>query len=668
MNATRSVVLAATLLAAPLALAAPPGAPPPAAASPAAKAAPPAAKGSAYSGHGVESVPPEVLRRYAPRPLDRNVSRRIQAFLDLRAPGLGLVAPGGRQLFFTWRITGTTQLWRLDGPQRFPVQLTGGQDPTALAGVTPDGAWLVLSRDRDGEENPGLYLQRPSGGPLEPVQHLKGVRTTLQLVSDDSRFLYYKANDIKPDSYAIYRFEIATRRRELIFSEPGLWFVADHLPDGRLLLGKHTGALTSEYHELDPRTRKLTPLLGVGEREEYEAAYGAAPGELLVQTPRLGEFRRLYRLVGGKLVPITPEMRKDVEAFSVDRPRRHILVSINDGGFTRLQGYDARTFKPIRLPEFKGADHVYPGATTRDGRYTALGVETSTAPRVSYVYDWQTRRLTQWVIPSAPEVDTRRFVPATLDAYPARDGTLIPMLVRRPPTCAATPCPVVVHFHGGPEGQSRPGFSPIVQLFLEAGFAFVEPNVRGSDGYGKTWLKADDGVRREQVITDIEDCARHLKKAWAVGGRAPKLAVYGGSYGGYAALMGMTRFAGAYDAGVSIVGISNLVTFLKNTAPYRRLLRVTEYGDPDQDRAALLRLSPVTYIDRVKAPLLLIQGATDPRVPVGEAVQIQRALEARKVPSALIIIPDEGHGAAKRENLVIMFGHALAFLKQHLSP
>ena len=660
MKATGPLVLAAALLVAPLALAAPPAAAPP--------GGPPAARAGAYSGHGVESVAPEVLRRYAPRPLDRAVSRRIQSFLDLRAPGIGLVAPDGKRLFFSWRITGTTQIWRLDGPQRFPVQLTGGQDTTLLAGVTPDGKWLVLSRDRDGEENPGLYLQRPAGGALEPVQHAKGVQTSLQFIADDSRFLYYKANDIRPDSYAIYRFEIATRRRELLFSEPGLWHVADHLPDGRMLLAKRTGALTSEYHELDPRTRKLTPLLGVGEKEEYEAAYGAAPGELLVQTPKLGEFRRLYRFAGGKLLPITPEMRKDVEAFSVDRPKRHILVSINDGGFTRLQGHDARTLKPLKLPEFKGADHVYPGATTRDGRYTALGVETSKAPRVSYVYDWQTRKLTQWVIPSAPEVDTSRFTAATLDAYPARDGTLIPMLVRRPATCAAAPCPVVVSFHGGPEGQSRPGFSPMVELFLEAGFAFVEPNVRGSDGYGKTWLKADDGVKREQIITDIEDCARYLRKAWAREGKAPKLAIYGGSYGGYSTLMGMTRFAGAYDVGVSIVGISNLVTFLKNTAPYRRLLRVTEYGDPDKDRAALLKLSPVTYIDRVKAPLLLIQGATDPRVPVGEAVQIQRALEARKVSSELIIIPDEGHGAAKRENIVIMLGHTLAFLKKHLAP
>jgi len=132
--------------------------------------------------------------------------------------------------------------------------------------------------------------------------------------------------------------------------------------------------------------------------------------------------------------------------------------------------------------------------------------------------------------------------------------------------------------------------------------------------------------------------------------------------------MAMTRFAGAYDAGVSIVGIANLLTFLNNTAPYRRILRISEYGDPQRDRDALVKLSPVTYLDRIKAPLLIIQGASDPRVPAGEAIQIQQSLEAKKIPSQLIIMADEGHGAQKRDNIAIEYGHVLAFFKRHLAP
>src|SRR5205823_12859430 len=161
------------------------------------------------------------------------------------------------------------------------------------------------------------------------------------------------------------------------------------------------------------------------------------------------------------------------------------------------------------------------------------------------------------------------------------------------------------------QGRSTAGCSVHAQMFVDAGFVFVQPNVRGSSGYSKSWFHADDGPKRLAVITDIEDCAKYIRKAWAKGGKAPKVGVTGGSYGGYSTLMAMTYFAGAYDAGVEEVGISNLVTFLMNTAPYRRILRTSEYGDPVKDKDALVKLSPITYVKNVSAPLLLIQGVTD---------------------------------------------------------
>jgi dipeptidyl aminopeptidase/acylaminoacyl peptidase len=269
-------------------------------------------------------------------------------------------------------------------------------------------------------------------------------------------------------------------------------------------------------------------------------------------------------------------------------------------------------------------------------------------------------------------VDLTGFVAARLMSYPARDGTPIPMFVRFPKGCApeenkaADPCPVVVEFHGGPEGQAQPGFSPYTQLFIESGFILVEPNVRGSDGYGKRWLDADNGPRRLDVITDIDDCGKWIRANWGRNGKAPRVGITGGSYGGYSTLVGMTMFAGTYDAGASVVGISNLVTFLKNTSPYRRILRLSEYGDPDKDAEALKKLSPITYLDRVKSPLLLIQGLNDPRVPAGEAVQLHESLEKRGVASRFILIPDEGHGSAKRGNQVIQIGHVLRFFEEHL--
>ena len=627
-----------------------------------------AAPQSAYKGHGAESVPAEVIAQYAPKPLPAALARRIQSMMDVRAPGMGQVSPDGTKLYFGWSVTGTPQVWRLDGPNTFPVQLTGGEDRTTLADVFPDGKTLVLQRDRKGEENPGLYLMPAAGGALVEVQHRPGVQTFFQFVSDDGTWVYFTANDIRPDSYAVYRWNVATKAKELLVDAPGLWSVGDHRPDGTLLLKRSTGSLTSEYWERDAATGKRTPVLGVGETEEYEGtSYGAAPGELLVLTPKLGEYRKLCRWDGKKLSPVTGDLRWDVSGFGLDEAKTRVLYTVNEAGYTRLHAVDARTFAPVPLPKLPdGADHVYSGASTRDGRYTTIGVETAKAPRTSYVYDWKAGALTRWVVPSSPEVDTTTFAAATLEHYPARDGTKIPAFVRRPTRCEPAPCPVLVEFHGGPEGQAQPGFSTYAQMFVDAGFVFVEPNVRGSDGYGRSWLDTDNGAKRLKVWTDIEDAATWARTAFAAGGKAPKVGVMGGSYGGYSALVAMTKFAGAYDAGVSIVGISNLVTFLENTAPYRRILRTTEYGDPAKDRDVLVELSAVTHISKLKAPLQIQQGATDPRVPVGEALQVYEAAKKTGAPTELLIYADEGHGAGKRENQVLMIGHALRWMETHL--
>jgi dipeptidyl aminopeptidase/acylaminoacyl peptidase len=674
----RRAVLALTLALAPLGACG--GAPPPLPLPPLTSVIPPGGDSSAplpddtagpaprsYSGHGVDSVPPELLAKYRPRALSPDVASRVEALMDVRAPGIGELSPDGKALYFSWTITGIGQVWKADGPRRFPLQLTGGEDSTSLAAITPDGKWLVLQRDRKGEENPGLYLQAASGGPVTLVQHVRGVQTIYEGVSSDSRFLYFSSNDVKPDAYVVYRWDIAKKEKQAVFDQPvGLWHVSDVADDGRLLLRKETGSLTAEIWEWDPAKKAVTPLLGQDEKEEYQAQYGAHPGELVVLTNKLGDFRRLYAFTGGKLVPLGDDVKFDVAAFDVDRKRTRIVYGTNENGFTRPHALDARTYKPLRLPAFPDADHVVFGVTTPDARFTTVGVDDGRHPMQGYVLDWRSGTLQAWHAPSTPEVDTTKFARATLDSYPARDGTRIPTLVRRPEKCAADPCPVVVSFHGGPEAQTKPGFGVWEQMFVDAGFVVVEPNVRGSDGYGKAWSHADDGPKRLEVITDIEDASKWVRSKFASGGKDPKVGVYGGSYGGYSTLMAMTMFAGAYDAGVDVVGISDLRTFLKNTAPYRRILRISEYGDPDKDAAALAKLSPMTYVDRVKAPLLILQGASDPRVPAGEAIQIHDALVRKGVPCELMIFPDEGHGARKRENRVLMLGASIAFLRQQL--
>ena len=180
-----------------------------------------------YKGLGVESLAPEVLAKYAPKPLPADVSRRIQSMLDVRAPSPGALSPDGKRLFFTWTVTGTSQVFRLDGPMRFPVQLTGGEDSTSIAAVVPSSSLVVVQRDRNGEENPGLYLLDAGGGPLRLIQHKPKVQTMFDHVSDDGRSIYYRANDVVPESYALYRYDVASQKAETVFAEPGIWSTVD---------------------------------------------------------------------------------------------------------------------------------------------------------------------------------------------------------------------------------------------------------------------------------------------------------------------------------------------------------------------------------------------------------------------------------------------------------
>lgn len=631
-----------------------------------------------YSGHGADSVSPETIKKFAPPALPPEMANKLKKMFDISSPGMGMLSPDKKTLYFTWRVTGQSQVWKVDGPKSFPTQLTSGNDAVTISDIAPNGKFLIISKDVNGEENPGLFYLDLKTGLITELYRAKKVQVGLDYITDDSKYIYYTANDKKPDSYSIYKMKLEDKSVETIYDGDGVWGVGDVKNDGEsLLLVKMNGAKQSEYFDFDTKTKKMTPVIGQGEKEEYEVAYSANAKEYLVLTNRLGDFKQLYKFnldtVRPKLVVIAKEDNHDISGFSIDNKRKRIIYNTNRDGYTDLHALNAKTFKPIVIPKFPGADHVFAGKTTRDANTTMVGIVTAKAPRLSYSYDWATKKLTQWVLPSAPEVDLSKFSVSMLENYETRDGAKIPMFVRYPEQCSPVSsqqhnCPVVVHFHGGPEGQSTPGFSTMAQAFVNEGFIFVEPNVRGSDGYGKKWIDMDNGPLRENVISDIEDASIWIKKHMTRTDGVPlKVGVMGWSYGGYSTLMAMSKFAGAYDAGVALVGMSNLVSFLNNTAPYRRKLRISEYGDPEKDKDALMRLSAVSYLDKVKSPLMIIQGANDPRVPVGEALQIHQLLEKKKIPSQLIVFADEGHGSSKKENQVLEIGNTIEFFKKHLS-
>ncbi len=247
--------------------------------------------------------------------------------------------------------------------------------------------------------------------------------------------------------------------------------------------------------------------------------------------------------------------------------------------------------------------------------------------------------------------------------YPSFDGREIPALFYPAPG-AATNAPCVVFVHGGPEGQYRPTFQPIVQFLVSAGFAVLAPNVRGSSGYGRTYVHLDDVRKRMDSVADLAHAVDWLRDT----GRADphRIAVYGGSYGGFMVLSALTTYPELWAAGVDLVGISNFVTFLENTGPWRRHLREAEYGSLEHDREFLEEISPIARVERIRAPLLVIHGANDPRVPIGETEQMVARLRALGRTVEFLRLDDEGHQIAKLKNKVTVYPKAVEFLRLHL--
>jgi dipeptidyl aminopeptidase/acylaminoacyl peptidase len=621
-----------------------------------------------YQGHGAGTLTQDQLEKFAPLAIDPTSASKIERALDVRSPGGGVLSPDGTKLYFTWNVTGTRQLWLSEKNQTFPVQLTAGSDQVSVEKISPDGKWLAISRDEAGKEYPQLYLMDTSTRNFHLVFAKEKVLASFSHFSPDSKVVYYMANDQGPTSQSAFSYSISSRSSERIFTKEGYWFIADYDANRRWLLGLAKGSTAREYHEFDLNSRETTPLFGVDEEESYSALY-ARDGRLLVLSNKFGDYQRLYewrRDSGFK--PLSADIPYDVEEWTADYQRTRILYSINEGGFLKLAGLDLKTKKPLpNLPKFPGSSAIWPLGGTYDGRFDILLIGYSDRPSEPWIHDWKTGKSFQWVRTSTPEVSALDTVVAELQTYPSRDKVNIPMFIYRPKVCLKKTCPVIVNFHGGPEGQSLPSYSAIHELFFSREFVLIYPNIRGSSGYGKSWLDADNGAKRLEVIGDIEDVALHIRKSFAVNGIPPKIGVMGGSYGGYATMVAMTKFAGAYDAGVAIVGMSDLISFLANTAPYRRQLRVTEYGDPEKDLEALKALSPITHLDKIKSPLMIIQGANDPRVPAGEAVQMYDAMMKKGIEAKLILFADEGHGVAKRGNRVIYYGHLLDFFAKHLT-
>jgi dipeptidyl aminopeptidase/acylaminoacyl peptidase len=551
-------------------------------------------------------------------------------------------------------------------------QLTFYQDPIEWAHAPRTGSGFVFLKDQGGDENAQLYYQSGSGS-VRQLTSGNFIHGSPVWAHDGRRVAFY-GNDRDSLSYDVYVADVTTGAAPqlLVGGRQDTWYPLDwSADDSKLLVWRYVSISESYLYLADVATGTLTALDDSGRKVGIRMAKFAPDGRgVYLLTDEDGEFvqLKLKDPVTHESRSVTPATGWDVEGFDVSSDGRYLAYVVDDDGRSRLTVLDTQAkleLAPAGLP----AGRIGNPRFDRTGRKLAMSAESALAPRDVYVYDLEHGKLERWTRSEPGPLDPGTLAAPELIHYPTWDrvgrrARMLSAYVYRPRT-AAGPCPVVIDIHGGPESQYRPGWDPFVQFLVnELGYAVVAPNVRGSSGYGKTFLALDNGVLREDAVRDIGSLL-----VWI--GVQPqfdrdRVAVMGGSYGGYMVLASLIAYGERLRGGIDLLGISNFVTFLRNTAAYRRDLRRAEYGDERDTsmRVFLDRISPLTNARRIKKPLLVVAGSNDPRVPVSESEQLVWSVRAAGGEVWYLLAKDEGHGFRKKANRDAYLESAASFLQK----
>lgn len=583
-------------------------------------------------------------------------------------------------------LTGTFQLYELDGELR---QLTDFEN--AVSGrYLPHSRLAVVLMDSGGDERHQLYLLDLDDPPLADLGRLRPLTSSPEFVHrlfgrrPDGHEIAVGSNSRNGVDFDIYLLDPETLETRVVYDEGGyLQEASGYSPSGRYLSFSVPGArpLDMDLVLVDLESgERLVPL-----PHPDEAALVGSPAwasdESFFVSSNIGRDLsaiRWHDLASGRTITVVEDVY-DLDC-ETSRDGSTLLVTANEGGASRAElfavtlGADGPQLSSLGVLALPGRGVMAHSMLTpppllgADGSHVTFTFTSPLVPGDIWRSDRgseEPRRLTQ---SPAPDPVADGLVEPTVESVTSFDGERIPLFCYRP-TAKATgggetaATPVVVHVHGGPESQAMLTFNAVVQGLVERGFAVLVPNVRGSTGYGKRYASLDDTTRRLDSVADLAAIHDWLASAGLDPARA---ALFGGSYGGYMVLAGVAFQPERWGAGVDIVGISDLVTFLENTSAYRRAHREHEYGSLATDREFLEKASPLRRADDIRAPLFVIHGANDPRVPVSEARQLVESLDRRGVPNELLIYEDEGHGLAKLANRLEAYPKAVDFLEKHL--
>lgn len=631
----------------------------------------------AFADEPADPARPSAIRTESVPLVPREMIERLQQYQSVRGASLAGWSPDGRGVLIRTRFGNAAQLHRVYNPGGRREQITFFEEPVGgrFLPAARDGAVLLTMSSGGNEQTQILLLDRvnyrttlltdgKSKYSLGPIRD-NGSQIILSSTERNGRDTdLLVADPRKPDS------------REMLWQTQGeYWSAADWSVDGRsVLMSRYVSANESYPALLNVATKTKTDL---PLPEEGKAAVGplklSPDGRFVyLATDSGGEFRRLARfeLETGKYKWLSDDVPWDVTDLEVDRRSGNVAFAVNEDGASRLfllipkADGDDMIRRELKLPLSIVSDLEF----APDGGGLGLTIARPDAPPDVYSLDLAANELTRWTFSETGGLNPANFVLPERIRFESFDGREIPAYYYRPRGASQEkPCGVVVMIHGGPESQFQPYFSPVIQYYLnELGLAVIAPNVRGSSGYGKTYLTLDNGAKREDSVKDIGALLD-----WVITREeldASRVAVSGGSYGGYMVLASLVHYGDRIKAGIDNVGIANFITFLESTAAYRQDLRRAEYGDERDPelRKILTQISPANHADKIKSALLVLHGKNDPRVPVGEAVQIADRVRQQGKAVWTVIADNEGHGFAKRDNASYARAVEALFLKEQL--
>jgi dipeptidyl aminopeptidase/acylaminoacyl peptidase len=622
---------------------------------------------AAINTSGAPIVPPEIVRD-------------LEAYQNVRAAGFAGWDPAGKGMLVRTRFANSTQLHRVYTSGGRREQLTFADEPVSGYFIpdASDGA-IVASMNRGGSEDHQLYLREPRSGRLVLLTDGKS-RNSQGPFSPDGRGMVVQSNRRNGKDMDLY---LADPRRPdsmkmLHQADGAYWYATDWSEDGgQIAMVQYVSINETHPAVLDVKTRQATPLATPKLAGDASAAaplkvsFGnlrfAPDGESLYLTSDAqGEFHQLARYDSktGQYQWLTQDIPWDVTAVEVDSNSGAVAFTANENGASRLYLLEGGHRRKLELP----LGIVHDLEFSPDGSRLGFALYQPDAPGDVYDIRLQDGELTRWTYSELGGLDPRRFIEPTRIEYPTFDKRRIPAYYYRPQLASVdSPAPVLIRIHGGPEGQYRPYFSGSDQYFAgELGVAVIWPNVRGSEGYGKSYLKLDNGMLREDSVRDIGALLDWIDKQPELDSK--RVMVAGGSYGGYMVLASLTHYSDRLAAGIDWVGIANFTTFLENTRAYRRDLRRVEYGDERDPamRAFFEKINPTANADKIDAALLVIHGVNDPRVPFSEAEQIAEKVEAQGKDVWTVYAENEGHGFSKKDNRDYARAVEVMFIKKYL--